>query len=40
MYNNTHTLAFYKYIKPFKIQISKDEIAEWKGCNVEDIEIV
>ena len=40
IYSNTYTLAFFKYIKPFKIQISMNEIAEWKQCDINDIEIV
>ena len=30
----------YKYIKPYIINVSKKEIAKWKGCNVKHINII
>lgn len=34
-------VKLYKFIKPYaKVVVSKDEIAKWKGCSVEDIKIV
>lgn len=39
-FQRSHCLEFYKYVKPPKVIVSKRDIAIWKGCNVEDIQII
>lgn len=36
----SNQLRFFKYIKKAKVKVSKEEIAKWKNCNLEDIEII
>ena len=39
-FQRSHCLEFYKYVKSPKVIVSKRDIAIWKRCNVEDIEII